>query len=108
MINLLIKLTVFADREDHTDWESVDDEEPQPEKQSKSKSKSITVKKETTKEDESLPSATPEEVKRKDNEATRKPEASKPGASRAKAKASGNVKTKKGLMNFFGPTSKKM
>jgi hypothetical protein len=106
VINLLVKLTVLADREDYTDWESVDDEEPEPVKQGKSKSKSIAVKKEATKEDEQLPSATPEEVKGNDNEATRKPERTKPAASRAKAKASGNVKTKKGLMNFFGPSKK--
>jgi hypothetical protein len=91
----------LAGIEDHTDWESVDDDEPQPEKQRKSKSKSIAVKKEAT---ERPPSATPEEVKQKANEATRKAAPSKPA--RAKAKASGNVKTKKGLMNFFGPSKK--
>jgi hypothetical protein len=82
----------------------VDEEEPQPEKKRKTKTKIITVKKEATKEDERLPSATPE-VKRKDNEATRKPQpAAKPAASRTKAR--GNVKTQNGLMNFFGPSKK--
>lgn len=96
-IDFLIKLTFRSDKEDYTDWESVDDEEP--EKKVKTKPKMLTVKKEATKEDERLPSATPEDATRK---------SAKPAASRAKAKASGKSKTQKGkgLMTFFGPSKK--
>ena len=103
--DLWIEADHLVDREDYTDWESVDEEEPEPGKKGKTKVKAILVKKETAK-DERPPSATPEEAKRKDSEATRKREpAAKPTASRSKVKA-GNTKTQKGLMNFFGPTKK--
>lgn len=101
----VVQVDVPADKEDYTDWESVYDEEPEIEK--RPKTKTSTVKREATKEDERLPSATPEDARRKDDERTRKLEpAAKSAASKAKPKASGNVKTQKGLMNFFGPSKK--
>ena len=93
----------FTDREDYTDWESVDEEELQsaPPK-AKGKPKAITVKKEEVKDDVEMPLAVTKDEKKKGVQA-----ASKPTAQKVRNKTTGNVKTQKGLMNFFGPGSKK-
>jgi hypothetical protein len=98
----------FTDREDYTDWESVDEEEPQPAPpKAKGKTKAITVKKEEVKDNVEMPQAATKDEKKKGVQTKKTEAASKPTAQKVRNKTTGNVKTQKGLMNFFGPGSKK-
>ena len=96
----------FTDREDYTDWESVDEEELQS-APPKAKPKAITVKEEEVKDDVEMPQAATKDEKKKGVQTKKTEAASKPTAQKVRNKMTGNVKTQKGLMNFFGPGSKK-
>lgn len=101
------KLTCFDHvvKEDYTDWESVDEGEPEPEQPAKRKSKPrAAAKKDDTESAGKSPSPpSAEGEQKKDETGTKKAPPLKTAAPKVKAKASVNVITQKGLMNFFGP-----
>ena len=86
--------------EDYTDWESVDEAEPEPPSRAKGKRKAVSVKK----EDENTEVPTVHESKDNMIEGQELPQnIPVPAAKKRQSKTSAKTKPQKGLLNFFGP-----
>ena len=87
--------------EDYTDWESVDEAEPELPSRAKGKRKAVSVKKEENTE-------VPTVLESKDNiiEGQQPPQNS-PAPTVKKKQSKTSAKPQKGLLNFFGPTGKR-
>ena len=90
-------------KEDYTDWESVDEGEAEPPAKGKSKPKATAKKGDTESVAKSPSPPSVEGEQKKDETGTKKAPPLKTAAPKVKTKASVNVITQKGLMNFFGP-----
>ena len=86
--------------EDYTDWESVDEAEPEPPSRAKGKRKVVSVKK----EDENTEVPTVHESKDNMIEGQQLPQNTPvPAAKKKQSKTTAKTKPQKGLLNFFGP-----